>query len=690
MKQALHTEIPFSQFVSEQVFRTKSGENGIILKLSPRDSECMEGAEISTTARRFETSMRLVPIGCRVYQYLIKRRVEGGVFELAVYQVILGSIGVEEIDQIGVAICRHMSRTEGDSAAVVLDQDQMYRFFRGLLNYDPVVADAVRLKRETYLDYYAGDSQIEIHRDHLRVGDTHAKIMVLKDPPLNTHGDALAPLRALECEFIAVIEWKSEEMQAIRSVVAQKSRYFHVASFAFNFRSASRKESDSQAQKDQSAVVMGKQLGQLMADIEENGTTMGQFALTVIVFDAELKRCTDSAGKLFKAFAATDMIFYEERVNLMSAWLAALPGGHRHQHRAMYLTDKNFADFSFLFLPAAGKAWNDHLRARSLTILKTRQRTVYHANLHYGDVGHALISGMTGAGKSYTAAHLIEEAKRHYDPQIIIFDVGGSYRSLVKRLGGSYLEVGLDYEYTINPFLLPATTENHHFLFALVKVLLESGKYQLTELEEIQLFNAIPGVHRLRELSDKLTENLKGHLARWTYDGQYARLFDNPEDTLNYDHLQAFDFERLEQYPRIVQPLLFYILHRADNEIYARGGDKPFRIFMLDEAWRFLEHPTVCAYIRGALKTWRKHNAAMWMATQSMEDLDRTEMLRTVAENCGYLVLLPNPRLNRDHYRDVFKLNEVELDMVATMQPKREMLFKPAVGESKVVILEKE
>ncbi|HXJ42222.1 MAG TPA: DUF87 domain-containing protein [Bryobacteraceae bacterium] len=699
-----HTEIQPCTFLDDGVFATKSGQVGIVLRLSPMDSECMEAPDIAGVAYRFQAAVRQFGPGYLVYQYLVKRRsaavactdraraeylASKGLYSFETYLVVIR-------DGIAVAPLRRdveafTSQMAGSLPAILSGRSEAYRFFRGLLNYDETLAAAVPLKYNEHIDYYASDSPIEGHRGFLRVGDHFTKVLTLKETPTLTGADLLRPLREIDGECIIVTEWKPIDSQAARSLIHTKTSHFHRAKYASNLLASviTRFSADRQAerpedmQKDESASAMERQLGELAADIEQNGTLLGEFALTVIMFGLDQKVVSDGVSLAFRAMAERGAVLYEERHNVLSAWLAALPGGRRHQRRAMYVTNRNYADMGILFAPDAGQPVNEHLGAGALAVMETRQRTTYYANLHYQDVGHALISGMTGSGKSFLSDYLIRNALDKYDARIVIFDIGGSYRRLASQMRGAYVDVGLENAFTINPFSLPDSRETRQFLFSFVKVLIESGEKRMTVPEQEQLYRAISGNARLGDLVDRLPESLRPFLARWTGDGQYAYMFDNGSDTLTYSRLQVFDFSGLEKYPQVVEPLLFYVLHRANADLAASG----FKVFLLDEAWRFLLNPTVKAYIFEGLKTWRKRNAAMWLATQSIGDL-QNEMLQTVAENCGYLVLLPNPRMDRDEYRKVFKLNEAELDMVATMQPKRESLWKPAVGASKVVVLD--
>src|SRR5438552_1472982 len=132
----------------------------------------------------------------------------------------------------------------------------------------------------------------------------------------------------------------------------------------------------------------------------------------------------------------------------------------------------------------------------------------------------------------------------------------------------------------------------------------------------------------------------------------------------------------MDKLPQVLEPLLFYILHRANAGIYDPQHTTGFKAFVCDEAWRFLRHPTIKLYVLEALKTWRKKNAAMVLATQSTDDLLRSEMLSVVVESCATKMFLANPDLDRQMYRDVFHLNETEVDWISRLTPKKQILLK--------------
>src|SRR5262249_7513047 len=158
---------------------------------------------------------------------------------------------------------------------------------------------------------------------------------------------------------------------------------------------------------------------------------------------------------------------------------------------------------------------------------------------------------------------------------------------------------------------------------------------------------------RLLTLSHMLSRNLSQQLHRWVGGGPYAGLFDHVEDTLTCAQFQCFDFEGLDKYPQLLEPLLFYVLHRANATIYDDAQMGKWKLFVMDEAWRFLRNTTIKHYLTEALKTWRKRNGTVIVATQSTDDLDRSDVLRLIVESCATKLFLSNPGADPRVYRDV-------------------------------------
>ena len=565
----------------------------------------------------------------------------------------------------------------------LLPKAEAFRLLRQLVNYAPHKVDAARLKYDTHLDFYVADSAVDCHRAHLEIDGYDVKVLTMKEPPAKTFAHMLQDLYSVPSTFIACLEWQRRPNPAMRrDLHARRRHFFNKRVSMVNYLSPQTRPEEMLVDDSASATV--GELGQSLTEMEVRGHFFGTCSLTLVVYDRDAQRLERSVAEFIKVFAGHDGALYEESYNLLNAWLAVVPGNASHNLRRLPLLNTNIADLSFLFTLDTGERTSAHLGGREcLAVFETEHHTPYFWNLHDGDVGHALLLGASGSGKSFLLNFIITHAQK-YDPFTVIFDLGGSHEHLTARLGGSVWRIGLTHrDFTINPFCLEPTSENRHFLVSFIRVLLQSGgQYRVTMQDDRDLHDAVENIYaldppqrRLFTLANLLPRALSQHLHRWIQGGPYEALFDHAEDTLTLQRIQCFDFEGLEKYPLLLEPLLFYVLHRASASI---GSADPARLklFILDEAWRFVQDGTLKAYITEALKTWRKRNAAMLLATQSSEDFAAPDLLRTVVESCPTKFFLANPGMDLDRARQLFHLNHTEASLITTLVPRQQALLK--------------
>ena len=571
--------------------------------------------------------------------------------------------------------------------ARVLDKQDAFRILTQILNFAPQKIEQARLKHDTFLDYYLAASHLECHRGHLRVDDDYVKVLTLKEPSARSFPLIFKRLLEVEANFYVVTEWKREDCGKTRRAIQAKRRHFHNTKRSFFSQVHLNDAAPSDVLSDDSKESQVRELGEGIKEMELHGNYFGQFSLTVVLYDLDLGVVERAAAEFYKVFSVHDAELYDERYNLLNAFLAAVPGNHPFNLRTMYLLNTNYADFSFLFTLHSGEPRNAHLRQEYLAVLETCHHTPYFLNLHYRDVAHTVVLGRTGAGKSFLLNFLITNLQK-YEPYTFIFDVGGSFESLTQLFGGSYLPVGTESQgFSINPFSLPPTRENLAFLALFVSVLLEgsegSGSRDLLPATEREIYQQIenlyaidPPLRTLGVLANTLPRALAERLVKWTRGGQFGFLFDNSEDTISFSRFQCFDFQKMSQYPQLLEPLLFYLLHRANAVISDRAISSVFKAFFIDEAWVFLRNRSIQQYVVEALKTWRKRNAAMVLSTQSLDELKRSDILDVIVESCATKIFLANPDMDRDLYRVQFHLNETEVALIAGLIPKRQFLIK--------------
>lgn len=743
-------------FVDDTTVLTKAGHVGVVYRVSGVDFEGLPPEELQLLVHRFEAGLRLLDEHCRVYQYLLKRLVDPftpavcrqpvareaiqrrvdylngarrELYEIELYlalvyeppsqraastklralwtqprEAVRRSLGTtdtfalveSELDRAIGTLHHKAQALEVQLAEFGLERlakDDAFQFFRRLVNYDPATIDAARLRYDTHLDYFVADSAVDCQRDHLVVGHRLVKVLATKEPPSHTFAFLLRDLYTIPGELIACLEWQRLPNDRMRRDLQSRRRHFFNKRVSMvNFLSSDTRPEEMLV--DDSASAMVRQLGDALTELEVHGHFFGACSLTLVLHGDDRRALQHQTAEAMKVFAVHDGSLLEETYNLLNAWLAVVPGNSAHNLRRLALLETNVADLSFLFTLTGGSSTCPHLGREALTVFETPHRTAFAFTLHVQDVGHTLVLGATGSGKSFLLNFLITHAQK-YEPLTVILDLAHSYRKLATLLDGRYLEVGLrQRDVSINPFALVPTPEHLHFLHAFVKVLLEGEDgYRLNNVEDREVYEAVENLYvldgsqrRLFTLANLLPRPLAARLHKWVEGGRYASLFDNLEDTLTFERVQVFDFEAMRAYPALLEPLLFYVLHRVTERVQNPAYAGELKLCVLDEAWRFIQHPTLRSYVQEGLKTWRKQNAAMVLATQTIDDFASADLLRTVVESCPTKLLLANPALDRRQYAELFQLNDTELDLVTQLVPRQQILLKRP-GLTKVLSL---
>src|SRR4030095_8297864 len=85
---------------------------------------------------------------------------------------------------------------------------------------------------------------------------------------------------------------------------------------------------------------------------------------------------------------------------------------------------------------------NVHLDGPPLVVTRTEGATPFRLVTHVGDVGHTLVVGPTGVGKSVLLATLVLPFRRYARSQIFLFDKGYSARATILGLQGEHYDLG--------------------------------------------------------------------------------------------------------------------------------------------------------------------------------------------------------------------------------------------------------
>lgn len=287
-------------------------------------------------------------------------------------------------------------------SARLLHKQESFRVLKKILNFSPSKIENVRLKHDTFLDYYLCESHLECHRGFLRVDDYFVKVLTLKEPSAESFPLIFKRLLEVEANYFICSEWKKQDPASSRSFIHSRRRHFHNTkrSLSSYLTASDQPQRGDDILIDESKEAQIRDLGEALKELEINGNYFGGYSLTIVVYDQDFSEVERACADFYKAFSIHDAQLYQENYNLFNAYLATVPGNRAFNLRSMFILNTNHADYSFLFTLHAGHKINAHLNQEYLAVLETNHRTPYYFNLHCKDTAHSVILGRTGAGES--------------------------------------------------------------------------------------------------------------------------------------------------------------------------------------------------------------------------------------------------------------------------------------------------
>jgi len=414
--------------------------------------------------------------------------------------------------------------------------------------------------------------------------------------------------------------------------------------------------------------------------------SFGYLTTSVVIADEEGHAADEKIRLVERVIHGAGFTTIRENVNAVEAWLGSLPGQAYANVRQPLVHTLNLSHLVPLSSVWAGPERNERLNGPALFYAETSGSTPFRFSTHVGDVGHMLIVGPTGAGKSVLLALMALQFRRYPGAQVTIFDKGNSARAAVLAMGGTHHQLGSDGAMAFQPLRSIDEAGERSWAAEWVVSLLAHEKLTVTpELKEavwsaLTSLASAPATERtMTGLSVLLQSNaLKSALMPYTLDGPFGRLLDADDDRLALADVQCFETEALMHETGAVMPVLTYLFHRLEERFDGRPS-----LLILDEAWVYLDNPLFAARIREWLKVLRKKNVAVVFATQSLADVSQSTIAPAIIESCPQRIFLPNDRAVEPQARDAydrFGLNARQIELIAQATPKRHYYLQSRRG----------
>lgn len=426
--------------------------------------------------------------------------------------------------------------------------------------------------------------------------------------------------------------------------------------------------------------------------------SIGYFTPTVTLMDEDAGRLADRVREVEGAINRAGFVCKVEDVNAVEAWIGSLPGQAYADLRRPLVSSLNLCDMMPMPAIWPGPTRNVHLTSECakrghagaqppLMFARTAGTTPFRFDLHQGDVGHTMVIGPTGSGKSVLLNTIAMQWLRYPEAQVFFFDKGASSRAATLLAGGQFFFLGGDdSELAFQPLAEIDDSESRAWAQEWVEDLVAAEGVPVVPQvkEEIWsgLRNLAAGPREQRTLTllaaTVQDQAVKAALTPYTLSGPHGHLLDAHENTLQAASWQTFEMAELMTNRAALAPVLTYIFRTLERRFDGRPT-----LLVLDEAWLFLDQGAFAAKIREWLKTLRKFNVAVVFATQSLADVARSSIAPALIESCPTRVFLPNPDAVTPQIADLyagFGLNDQQVRIIASATPKREYYYQSTAG----------
>ncbi|MEY9107831.1 type IV secretion/conjugal transfer VirB4 family ATPase [Bradyrhizobium yuanmingense] len=404
---------------------------------------------------------------------------------------------------------------------------------------------------------------------------------------------------------------------------------------------------------------------------------------TITVWDRDANAADEKLRLVEKVIQGRDFTCMIETVNAVEAWLGSLPGHVYANVRQPPVSTLNLAHMIPMSAVWAGEARDLHFKGPPLLFGKTEGSTPFRFSLHVGDVGHTLVVGPTGAGKSVLLALMALQFRRYPNSQVFAFDFGGSIRAAALAMGGDWHDLGgalsdeSEKPVALQPLAWIDDPAERGWATEWIGAILAREKVEITPEVKAHLWSALtslasaPRVERtLTGLSVLLQSNsLKRALQPYCLGGPSGRLLDAEFERLGEASVQAFETEGLIG-TSAAPAVLAYLFHRIGDHLDGRPT-----LLIVDEGWLALDDDDFSGQLREWLKTLRKKNASVIFATQSLSDIDGSAIAPAIIESCPTRLLLPNERAIEPQIAAIYRrfgLNDRQIELLSRATPKRD------------------
>lgn len=573
----------------------------------------------------------------------------------------------------------------------VLDAEELVTYLHDTISPN---RHPVKVCPDLFLSDYLFDGDGLTAGTDMRIGHKYTKLVTIRStfPPQSAPG-FLDVLNSLNMEYRWVSRFSCLSKPDAQKQLEEIQRNWTQAakSMIAMVREAIMPETRGQTQLDQSALQDAGDAATALLELNQDYVGYGYYTMTIQVSDDSKDLCREKAARIEEVLQTHGFSAFTETFNSMEAWWGSLPGHHRANIRRALVSTLTFCHFLPVTALWPGDQRNFFLKGPVLLYTDTNGFTPFRLSLHVGEVGHTMVVGPTGAGKSVFLNTIEAHFLKYPNSQVFIFDKAASSRALTLAVGGNFYNLAAEGSGELSFQPLAGIDDDNEARWARSWVIdfLKSKNIVMGPKEERAVWDAVMALRDFSVEQRTITrfcelvqdQNLRLGLESLTMSGSYGKLFDNNKDVSGKGRWQVFEMETIMGQADVVPPTLDYLFHRIEQLINKATGPS---IIVMDECWLFMSNKTFAEKLREYLKDMRKKNTSIIIATQNLSDIAKAEVLKDVVkEQCPSKIFLPNVNATTGSaialYED-FGLNNQQIMLVRSMIPKQDYYYNSQKG----------
>ena len=442
--------------------------------------------------------------------------------------------------------------------------------------------------------------------------------------------------------------------------------------------------------EDQDAAAMQDDSAAALAAAAAGEVRFGYFTNSVLLRDASFKRGAGRARALMQVFRDQGMPCTLETINATDAFVGSLPGHGYANLRRPLVSSANASHLFPITTPWPGERScpSSLFPVGSPPLLYARAcgATPFRLNLHQGDVGHTLVVGATGAGKSVLAGFLALSFLRYAGSRVFIFDIGRSHEIATLVAGGRHHDLASDDAAALQPLRHLDNDADRAQALAWLEILFGlcgtpcSAEERRDLTRALALLSEAPlDARTLTALYVSLPRRLQPVIEPYTVKGPYGRLLDGVGSALGRTRMQTFELGGvLHLANSLVAPLLLTLFGMIERSL-----DGNPTLIIVEEAWAALMRSSFAERLQEWLLTLRKRNAALVVVAHSAAQIRGLDNSALLTESCPTRIILPNPEATAPEVAAVYRflgLTAREIEIIAKARRRRDYYYRCARG----------